>query len=182
MKLYLLIPLFSLVFSQQCVPGKNCPFNQGFCNGGTCECLEGYKTFYNKALPFDQQTYCNYQQINHFIPLILEIAPGLGHFYVGKYIQGAIKLILFVLGLWSAIYLHKELKIPKFVTSFFKILCNKALDLIDVPRDRNGGLSMVEIAQITFNFAHTGFWILFCYDFYMYYTKSYRDGNGIPLI
>ena len=182
MKLYLLIPLFSLVFSQQCVPGKNCPFNQGFCNGGTCECLEGYKTFYNKALPFDQQTYCNYQQINHFIPLILEIAPGLGHFYVGKYIQGAIKLILLVLWLSSAIYLHKELQIPKFVTSFFKILCNKALDSIEGTRDGKGGFSMVEIAQKTFNFSHTAFWILFCYDFYMYYTKSYRDGNGIPLI
>ena len=159
MKLYLLIPLFSLVLSQQCVPGKNCPFNQGFCNGGTCECLEGYKTFYNKALPFDQQTYCNYQQINHFIPLILEIAPGLGHFYVGNYIRGAIKLILFVLWLWSAIYLHKELKIPKFVTSFFKIFLNKALDLIDT-RDRNGGLLMVEIAQYTFHFAHTAFFII----------------------
>ena len=180
MKLYLLIPLFSLVFSQQCVPGKNCPFNQGFCNGGTCECLEGYKTFYNKALPFDQQTYCNYQQINHFIPLILEFVPGLGHFYVGKYIQGAIKLILFVSWLSSALYLKKELKIPDFVKSYVEILCNRALDLL--PRNNNGGCSMTEIAQHIFNITNLAFWVLFCYDIYMYFTKSYRDGNGIPLI
>ena len=180
MKLYLLIPLFSLVFSQQCVPGKNCPFNQGFCNGGTCECLEGYKTFYNKALPFDQQTYCNYQQINHFIPLILEFVPGLGHFYVGKYIQGAIKLILFVSWLSSALYLKKELKIPDFVKSYVEILCNRALDLL--PRSTNGGCSTVEIAQHIFNITNIAFWVLFCYDIYMYFTKSYRDGNGIPLI
>ena len=180
MKLYLLIPLFSLVFSQQCVPGKNCPFNQGFCNGGTCECLEGYKTFYNKALPFDQQTYCNYQQINHFIPLILEFVPGLGHFYVGKYIQGAIKLILFVSWLSSALYLKKELKIPDFVKSYVEVLCNRALDLL--PRNQNGGFSMTEIAQHIFNITNLAFWVLFCYDIYMYFTKSYRDGNGIPLI
>ena len=180
MKLYLLIPLFSLVFSQQCVPGKNCPFNQGFCNGGTCECLEGYKTFYNKALPFDQQTYCNYQQINHFIPLILEIVPGLGHFYVGKYIQGAIKLILFVSWLSSALYLKKELQIPGFVKSYVEVLCNRALDLL--PRGGNNGFSMADIAQHTFNITNLAFWVLFCYDIYMYFTKSYRDGNGIPLI
>ena len=180
MKLYLLIPLFSLVFSQQCVPGKNCPFNQGFCNGGTCECLEGYKTFYNKALPLDQQTYCNYQQINHFIPLILEFVPGLGHFYVGNYIRGAIKLILLVLWLSSAIYLHKELQIPGFVKSYVEVLCNRALDLL--PRGGNNGFSMADIAQQTFNITNLAFWFLFCYDIYMYFTKSYRDGNGIPLI
>ena len=181
MKIYFLIPLFSLVISQQCVPGKNCPFNQGFCNGGTCECLEGYKTLYDKSLPLEQQTFCNYEQINHFVPLILEIIPGLGHFYCGKYIQGAIKLILFVSLLSSAIYLHKELKIPKFVCSFVKILTNQALDLL-LPLRGNDGFSMVEIAQYTFNVTNTAFWILFCFDIYMYFTKSYRDGKGIPLI
>ena len=181
MKIYFLIPLFSLVISQQCVPGKNCPFNQGFCNGGTCECLEGYRTLYDKSLPLEQQTFCNYEQINHFVPLILEIIPGLGHFYCGKYIQGAIKLILFVSLLSSAIYLHKELQIPKFVCSFVKILTNQALDLLE-PRVGRGGFSMVEIAQYTFNVTNIAFWILFCFDIYMYFTKSYRDGKGIPLI
>ena len=181
MKIYFLIPLFSLVISQQCVPGKNCPFNQGFCNGGTCECLEGYKTLYDKSLPLEQQTYCNYEQINHYVPLVLEFIPGLGHFYCGKYIQAAIKVILFVSWVSSAIYLHRELKIPKFVTSFFTIFSNKALDLLQ-PRGGTGGFSMVEIAQNTFNITHLAFWVLFCYDFYMYFTNSYRDGKGFPLI
>ena len=151
------------------------------CNGGTCECLEGYKTLYDKSLPLEQQTYCNYEQINHYVPLVLEFIPGLGHFYCGKYIQAAIKVILFVSWVSSAIYLHRELKIPKFVTSFFKIFCNKTLDLLQ-PRGGTGGFSMVEIAQYTFNITHLAFWVLFCSDFYMYFTNSYRDGKGFPLI
>ena len=118
MKIYFLIPLFSLVFSPQCTSGKNCPFNQGFCNGGTCECLEGYKTLYDKSLPLEQQTYCNYQQINHFIPLVLELIPGLGHLYVGKYIQCLIKVFLFASAFLSSYYLGKQFQIPKYVKGF----------------------------------------------------------------
>ena len=95
MKVYLLLTLISLAVSQQCTAGTNCPLNQGFCLGGTCECLDGFRTYYDKSLPLEQQIFCNYKQINHFIPLVLEFFPaiGLGHFYIGKYILGFIKFI-----------------------------------------------------------------------------------------
>ena len=41
--------------------------------GAACQCLDGYKTFYNKALPQEQQIFWNYQQLNHFIPLTFEL-------------------------------------------------------------------------------------------------------------
>ena len=56
-----IISIFSSIFSQQCIFGKNCPFNQGICLGDTCECLDGYKTLYNPKLTVDQQIYCNYK-------------------------------------------------------------------------------------------------------------------------
>ena len=50
MKIYLLISLISLVASQQCKEGTNCPLNQGFCSGRTCQCFDEYRTFYDKSL------------------------------------------------------------------------------------------------------------------------------------
>ena len=182
MKIYLLIPLFSLVISQQCIAGQNCPLNQGICSGETCQCLEGYRTFIDKSLPLEQQTYCNYKQVNHFIPLVLEFFPaiGLGHFYAGKYIQGFIKLILAVTWIWAMFYLHKELNIPDFVESFGKIIFNKAIG--EELKSSGDGFTKEEIVQYIFNVTFYPFWILYLIDIFMYFTKSYSDGKGIPLI
>ena len=51
-KLVFALSLLSFAFSQQCIQGTNCPLNQGICNGNTCECLEGFQTFYNKIRNF----------------------------------------------------------------------------------------------------------------------------------
>ena len=182
MKIYFLIPLFSLVISQQCMAGKNCPLNQGICTGETCQCLEGYKTVLDKSLPLEQQIYCNYKQVNHFIPLVLEFCPaiGLGHFYAGKYIQGLIKLFLGVTCISAMIYLHKELKIPSYIETFFGMISNKLLG--EELKNGGDGFTKEEIAQYIFNVTFHPFWILYFIDIFMYFTKSYKDGNGIPLV
>ena len=44
------------------------------------------------------------------------------------------------------------------------------------------GFTKTEIAQKLFLFTFYPFWILYIADIYMYITKSYKDGNGIPLV
>ena len=182
MKLYLLLPLISLVISQQCTAGTNCPLNQGFCSGGTCQCLEGYRTFYDKSLPMEQQVYCNYKQINHFIPLVLEFCflGGFGHFYVGKYILGFVKLFLEVSAFGASFYLYKEFRVPDYVEALKQTFLNRIIP-DDVSRS-TGGLTTEQIMQFLFNFTFHPFWILYLFDLYMYFTKAYKDGNNIPLI
>ena len=183
MKIYLIISLFALTISQQCITGKNCPLNQGICVGGTCQCLNGYKTLFNNALSLEQQIFCNYQQINHFIPLALELIPGigLGHFYIGRYWLGIIKLCLAITFVSCSIYLYNELKIPSYVEAIGKTILNKIIDTDDLQSSR-GGISMRDIAQILFNATFHPFWIFWLFDLYMFFMKSYNDGNNIPLI
>ena len=182
MKIYLLLPLISLVISQQCTAGANCPFNQGFCSGGTCQCLEGYRTFYDKSLPLEQQVYCNYQQINHYIPLVLEACFlfGLGHFYIGKYILGFVKLFLEFSAIGSSFYLYREFRVPNYVVALWNAALNKIIPEKDI--SDTGGIRMEQIMQYLFIFTFHPFWMLYLFDLYMYFTKSYNDGNGIPLI
>ena len=182
MKIYLILLLFAFTISQQCIPGTNCPLNQGICSGGACQCLEGYRTFYNKALPLEQQIYCNYQQINHFIPLALELIPGigLGHFYIGRYWLGIIKLCLAITFLSCNFYLYKELKVPSYVEAIGKSIMNKIIS--DEFRSRDGSITSKDIAQALFNVTFHPFWIFWLFDIYMFFMKSYYDGNGIPLI
>ena len=179
MDLYLLLSVFSLVFSQQCIVGSNCPYNQGICVGNTCECLDGYKNFFDPALPPEQQIYCNYQQISHFYPLILEFfLPGIGHFYVGKYWFGLIKLCLALTFVLSSFYLYKTIKVASYILALKKTVLNKI-----IPEDPRGqkGINMNDIAQFLFNISFHPFWIFWAFDLYMYFTKSYKDGNGIAL-
>ena len=182
MKIYLIISLFSLAISQQCIAGTNCPFNQGICVGGACQCLDGFKTFYDKSLTQEQQIFCNYKQINHFIPLVLEFIPGigLGHFYIGRYWLGVIKLCLAITFVSCSLYLYKELKVPSYVEAIGKAIINKIIP--DELTGGNGGITPEEIAQFLFNISFHPFWIFWLFDIYMFFMKSYYDGNGIPLI
>ena len=182
MKLLIILSLFAFILSQQnCIQGTNCPLNQGVCIADMCECLEGYRTFYNKALPVDQQIFCNYQQINHYYPLILEVfLPGFGHFYVGKYFFGTIKLLLAIGFISSSIYLYHEIKVANFIKTIWLMITNKILG--EELKSGPGGINMVEIAQQIFNITFHPFWMFWVFDLYMYFTKSYNDGNGIPLV
>ena len=182
MKIYLIISLFALTISQQCITGTNCPLNQGICVGGTCQCLNGYKTLFNNALPLEKQIFCNYQQINHFIPLTLELIPGigLGHFYIGRYWLGIIKLCLAITFICSIKYIHDELRLPSYFITIKKTILNRIDDILMI--DRVHGFTDIEIAQYLFNITFYPFLIFWLFDIFMFFMNSYNDGNGIPLI
>ena len=111
----LIFSLFNLSF-EQCVLGGNCPLNQGECVNNACNCLSGFYTLLDPQLPPGQQTYCNYEQINVYAPVILELfLPSVGHFYTGKYFLGIAKLILLFTYLTSSYYLYGKLKMPIYI-------------------------------------------------------------------
>ena len=183
MKLFLILPLFSFIFSQECILGKNCPYNQGICVGNSCQCLDGFRSFFDPKLPQTEQTYCNYQQKNHFIALVLELVlPGFGHFYTGKYWFGIGKLILCLSAVGTSIYLFKEMKIPSYIEAIGKTIMNKITEKKEEEGlQGTGGFTTQDAAQLLFNITFHPFWILWIVDIYMYFSKSYYDGNNIPL-
>ena len=76
-----------------CIQGENCPNGQGFCIQSECVCSYGFTTFGDNTT--NNPIYCNYRQINRFIPLILEFFfPSIGLFYLGRIFHGLVKLIL----------------------------------------------------------------------------------------
>ena len=98
---FLLLFIFS--YEQQCILGKNCPVNQGICVSNICVCNEGYHTLLDKSTPANLHIYCNYKKISQYIPIITEIfLPSLGHFLVGNYWLGILKLSLILTYLLSS--------------------------------------------------------------------------------
>ena len=176
----IILPLLSLVFSQECIIGKNCPNKQGICMGASCNCLDGYRTVLDPKLSQTEQIYCNYPQKHHLTALILELfLPSIGHFYVGKYWFGIIKLILGVTFVYSSYYRYKQLKIPSFITALQETILNK--DPYEGGCFDRFGPDFLDIAQLLFNISFYPFWIFYIVDIYMYYSKTYYDGNGVPL-
>jgi hypothetical protein len=101
---------------EQCIQGSNCPINQGKCVADQCNCLEGFYTLMDPALPLEQQVYCNYEQINVYIPLLLELfLPSVGHFYAGKYWLGLLKLSLLIVHITTSLILFGFIGVPKFL-------------------------------------------------------------------
>ena len=180
MKIFIILPLFSFILSQGCIMGKNCPFNQGICTGGTCECLDGYHTFFDPKFAQTEQIYCNYKKKHHLIALVLElILPGIGHFYVAHYFLGLIKLLLCLSAVGSSYYLYQEVRIPDYIEALKKAILNKILDA-DLKSGR-AGISLQEVAQGLFNITFHPFWIFYVVDVYMFFTNTYYDGNGVAL-
>ena len=179
-KLYVFLTIFSFILTQQCAPGSNCPYNQGICVGNTCECLAGYKTLFNKDTPISKRINCNYKQINHFIPLILEFfLPGIGHFYVGKYWFGIIKLILAIASFYSVYYVFSEMRFPGFIYTFKKITTDTIYDGVCFCKT---GINSIDICQKIFNITFYPLELFWLFDIFMYFFKVYNDGNGIPLV
>lgn len=116
-KIILILSLFTLSLQQyQCVLGANCPFNQGMCIGDFCKCLDGFYSLLDPNLLADQQIYCNYEQINVYVPLLLEMfLPSIGHFYAGKYWIGSLKLLLLIMHVSTSLILFGYIGVPKFV-------------------------------------------------------------------
>ena len=116
-KIILILSLFTFSLQQyQCVLGSNCPLNQGMCIGDFCKCLDGFYSLLDPNLLANQQIYCNYEQINVYIPLILEMfLPSIGHFYAGKYWLGSLKLMLLIMHISTSLILFGYIGVPKYI-------------------------------------------------------------------
>ena len=113
--------------------------------------------------------------------MVLEIVlPGFGHFYTGKYWFGLGKLILCLTAVGTSLYLYKEMKIPGYIEAIGKTIMNKITEKEDGPQGV-GGIDMKDIAQLLFNITFHPFWIIWVVDIYLYFSKTYDDGYGIPL-
>ena len=120
---FLLLLLFINVSLEQCVLGGNCPYDQGVCMGDFCKCLDGFYSLVNTSLLPEQQIYCNYEQINVYIPLVLEMClPSIGHFYVENYWLGALKLLLFASFITTSFLKFGFVGVPSFVIKIMEKL------------------------------------------------------------
>jgi hypothetical protein len=81
--------------------------------------LQLFKWFYSlldPQKPVEQQIYCNYEQINVYAPIILELfLPSFGHFYVGNYLIGFLKISILLTYLFTSYYLYNTIKMPKYI-------------------------------------------------------------------
>lgn len=176
----LLSLLLQLSYEQQCVMGQNCPNNQGVCQGGFCSCLEGYHTLLDQSTPLDQQIFCNYEKTSHFLPLILEMfLPSIGHFTVGKYWIGLIKLF-FLLGFVIPHYIiYEKIELPE----LFKYLLTKInlAALLGIPLDVGVKSQKTNIVlEIMDKVCGILISLMFFADLFLYALKLYTDGNGVP--
>ena len=93
----LCLNLNSIKTATICIQGENCPNKQGFCIQNECVCVYRFQTLLeiqNTTSP----KYCNYQQKNRIIPLILEfLFPPIGLFYLGRIKHAILKIILLVM-------------------------------------------------------------------------------------
>ena len=115
LKMLLLFSFLSFSF-EQCIVGGNCPLNQGTCAGDLCNCNSGFYSLLGPQLPPEKQIYCNYEQINVYIPLLLELfLPSMGHFYSGKYLMGIMKLSFLIIHIATSLMLFGFIGVPQFL-------------------------------------------------------------------
>ena len=187
-KILLFLSLLLLSYQQlqvqqehkQCIYGQNCPYGQGTCiDNFFCKSNEGYYSFKDKTLPPGQpQTYCNYEQISHYQPAILEFVL-LGHFSVGHYWLGTIKVLLFVTYLSIVYYRKKEIQLPKLFLVLLEEFKSKGGD--DLARGGNKE-SLSDIILDFISLLVGDIWALMYFiDIALYGFKVYKDGNGVPL-
>ena len=124
-----------------CIPGENCPINQGICSKSQCICLYGYKTLLNDENTQGNQIYCNYHQINRLTPLLIEFFfPSIGLLYMGRIVHGLIKLLCIIVLILSKMKIVSANIFTGLVSLTFLILYPLDLILISfgVYRDGNG--------------------------------------------
>ena len=178
-KMLICLTLFILSYEQQCISGKNCPIKQGKCIADICECNKGYDTLLVESTPTDQQIYCNYKQISQYTPLITEFfLPSIGHFIVGHYYLGLIKLSLIIAYCISTYMLYHELKFP----DLFLYLFNKLGIINIIIPGLRGQDTRTQILRIVHNFTGVVGTLMYFNDLFCYYFGVYTDGNGIPFV
>ncbi len=160
--------LFYLISPQKCNPKTNCFKHNGHCINDKCECNYGYITILKPKS--NKIIYCNYEQIENWIPFILEIfLPSIGHFYVGHIYFGISKLAV--------------LLIPIITLSIGFCF---ALPIADAPLNLNTNLDKesfyLYIPIFITKACYQVIFYLYILDPFCYLFGFYKDGNGVPLI
>ena len=187
-KLLIYLSLLILSLEQQCIFGKNCPVNQGLCVTDICVCGEGYQTMLDKSTPIDQQIFCNYKKISQYTPLVTEIfLPSLGHFIVGNYWLGLIKITLLLAYVISSYSLFKKVTMPTLLRILLeKIGLSIFLGLPHVSKSRatkeKPEDTKKKILKKIFHISGTFFSLMYFVDLFFYKFGVYTDGNGVPFI
>jgi hypothetical protein len=106
----LFLYLFRL-FLSECIPNKNCLKSNGKCINNICECYKGFWSLNTKEGP---NIYCDYKRKSRFMPLILELfGIGIGHFTIGNYKRGFLKLFLILTPIISTMISYRSYKNEK---------------------------------------------------------------------
>jgi len=149
------IPLYPLINYKRAITTDVC--NTNVCNQGkgvcsdnnTCTCVKGFAN-----IPIlTENKICDYKQRKQIVAFLLELclACGIGHFYIGAWWLGMIKLLVIVL-------------IPIFFCSL--MICSELF------------AKGYQLLIILFSFTGGLYWIS---DVILFGLNYYRDGNGVPL-
>ena len=80
----------------------------------------------------------------------------------------------------SDYYVYKELKIPSYIQALRETILYK--DPYENVLFSRFGPDFFYIARLLFNISFYPFWIFYVVDIYMSFSKTYYDGNGVPLL
>ena len=133
---------------------SNCPRNRGICTrDNKCICLKNYMTHENFTEYGEFQ--CNYLQSNQANIFILEFLFGFGtgHFFLGNYIIGLIKLVFTL-------------------TTAFLVAVSPCLEENKMLSPR---------LTKTKNYMIVGYVIWQLFDGAMILMNKYKDSNGVPM-
>ena len=117
MKSLLISSILILLISfsnQTCIPGENCPYNQGECQDDQCICKDGFFTLIDSSKSEIDQVFCDYGQISIKLMLLFEVVlPSAGQFYAKRWIHGIVKLVIVACFLFTSLFITKKCLIPK---------------------------------------------------------------------
>ena len=187
----------------QCIPGKNCPIGQGYCEKikkgkkvyyGKCICINDFWTLksQDKSYPI---IYCNHQRESRFkIALIELFLPSIGHFLVGKYYFMGFKLLLlliipflsFVIGFifYSKSDNSQRLESKKNDTPYENGQTNGMNENeLHIANREEKGVELSTYLPVIISLISWGlFAIMHIVDIVCYSIGYYTDGYGAPLI
>ena len=178
-KILLYLSLVILSYEQLCIAGKNCPLDQGDCVADVCKCKNGFTNLIDKSIPVDQQIYCNYAQKSHLFILIMEIpGVGIGHFLIGNYWIGLLKLLLGITYFTTQYFYYGNFELPAIIQLFIELFIEQAL---------SGGFRSEKeekhpIGKLINKLSNCLWSIVYVIDLLLLLFNFISDGNGIPLL
>ena len=201
----LILSIISISY-EACIPGENCPYNQGECQDDQCLCKDGFYTLIDSSKAITDQVFCDYEQISMKLMLLMEVLiPGSGQFYSKRWIHGVIKFSVFVAFVIISAVVKKKILIPKCFVIAKNALIGGGGDGEENQDNNNDNkkdtfvgfvsdcMSLKSAADIKFGGESTKkfcyifskiiiyiFWTIYSLDIYLIFFLIYSDGEGVP--